>query len=354
MRRSNLYRLLALMLACLLLFSACGSKNVKPDDDDKNENEEYEIREEIGAGNVLVTEIEREPEVVEPVVTVYDTVLHLDEALPLPEISNVTASQVFVYDVNSERLVYVKGVGESLYPASITKLLTILMAFDYLDAEETISIGDEVTTAMLNTWLADDYAVCWMVNGQTVTAELAAEGMILASGSDAAYVLAAAAARKAKNNPDMSGADAVAKAVSLMQEYADAMGMSGTTIMNVDGHSDNKHVSTIEDMALLAAAAYKSPVVRKYCGVASDEVSFSNTKIKWTNTNKLLQTIYSYYCPYVSGMKTGSVDGSYNVISVASAGSQTYIIGVFGDGSDEQRYTSSRAIIRYLLGDWDS
>jgi D-alanyl-D-alanine carboxypeptidase (penicillin-binding protein 5/6) len=107
-----------------------------------------------------------------------------------------------VYDGAKDRFLYRKGGDRVIYPASTTKLLTILASLKVLNPGEIVHPGDELSL------LDEDSSVAGVDEGHALTVEMLVEAMLLPSGNDAAYVLAAAAGECISEGL-VSGADAV-------------------------------------------------------------------------------------------------------------------------------------------------
>ncbi len=86
-------------------------------------------------------------------------------------------------------------------------------------------------------------------------------------------------------------------------------------------------------------AAAENETIRKYCGLASDDVVYaSGHTIHWTNTNLMLDPESDWYNPYVTGMKTGSLSGHYCLIATLEKDGKTYVAGVFTGQDNADRY----------------
>lgn len=262
-----------------------------------------------------------------------------------PEEIQLACGQAFIYDMDKGGIVAMKGAGEKLYPASITKLLTILTALQYVDTDQLITPGDEQSL------VAADSSIAYVNSTHVLTAEQLIEGMLLPSGNDAACALAAAVGRNITGDQSMSGVDAVNVCVEAMNDYAADLGMTGSHFVTVDGYLDENHYSTIEDMARLSVAAAQNEVIRKYCGLASDDVTYySGHTIHWTNSNLMLDPESQYYSPYVTGMKTGSLTGHFSLVCTLEKDGKTYVAGVFTGQSNEDRYGDMTTIVNWLFG----
>lgn len=257
----------------------------------------------------------------------------------------ISSEQAFVYDIASESFSYLKGEKNVIYPASTTKLLTIVYALTLLSPDELVTPGDEIELVKEGSSLA------YVNSKHTLTVEMLIEGMLLPSGNDAAYALAAAAGRKLSSDTGISGKEAVALFIDGLNAYARQMGLCGSNFESPDGYWEKSHYSTVEDIALVAAAAYKNEIIRKYCGMHSDDVVYASGQTNhWTNTNLMLDKNSKYYDSRVTGLKTGSLGrGNYSLIcSVEFRNGSSYIVGIFSSATSNSRYDDMLTIINAL------
>ena len=262
-----------------------------------------------------------------------------------PESISLQCGQAFVYNCNTGEMVAVKGQGETLYPASTTKILTILAAMEHVPLDQQITAGDELSL------LAADASVAYVYGGVTLTAEQMIEGMLLPSGNDAALALAAVAGRAYAGDDTMPGLDAVEVFADAMNEYAASIGMTNSHFTNPDGYMDENHYTTVEDMARLSVAAAENETIMKYCGLAYDKVTYvSGEEQEWYNTNVMLNQGSEWYNPYVTGMKTGSFTGSYCLLATLEHEDQKYAVGVFTGADNTARYGDVNTISDWLFG----
>ena len=255
----------------------------------------------------------------------------------------VGAKQVFVYDCSSGEIVYLKGERQRLYPASTTKLLSILCALEYLSPSEVITPGDELTL------VGEGSSVAYINDSHRLTVEMLIEGMLLPSGNDAAMVLAAAAGNRMSDG-EASGKEAVEVFVRGMNEYAKSLGAIGTHFTSPDGLAGEDHYTTLEDMLLIAIAASENPIICRYAAMLEDDVTYASGHTNtWTNTNVLLDPDSPYYRPSVTGLKTGSLERNFCVISTVEQEGERYVIGVFGARDKNARFADTVAIIDLLF-----
>ena len=256
---------------------------------------------------------------------------------------SVSAPHVFVYDCNRGEIVYRKGHDRILYPASTTKLLTILCALEHLSPSDVITPGEELSL------VGEGSSIAYINKNHKLTVEMLIEGMLLPSGNDAAYVLAAAAGNRMSDG-EATGAEAVEVFMAGMAEYGRTLGLNGTHFTTPDGLAGTDHYSTLEDMLLISRAAADNEIICRYAGLYQDDVTYaSGHKNTWTNTNVMLDPKSSYYRPSVTGLKTGSLDANYCLITTAEQGGERYIIGVFGAATKTARFADTATIIDTLF-----
>lgn len=279
-----------------------------------------------------------------------DANLHEKDDLGYIPVSNevldvsVSAPHVFVYDCNRGEIVYRKGHDRILYPASTTKLLTILCALEHLSPTDVITPGEELSL------VGEGSSIAYINKNHKLTVEMLIEGMLLPSGNDAAYVLAAAAGNRMSDG-EATGVEAVDVFMQGMAAYGRTLGLNGTHFTVPDGYAGTDHYSTLEDMLLIARAAAENEIIGRYAGVYRDDVTYaSGHKNTWTNTNVMLNPDSPYYRPSVTGLKTGSLDGNFCVITTVTSGDEQYIIGVFGAATKTARFADTVTIIDNLLG----
>ncbi len=251
------------------------------------------------------------------------------------------AAQAFLYDVDAEKYIIKKGADKILYPASTTKLLTALLALELLPCDLLVTPGNEL--ALKN----EQSAIAFVKEHHTLTAEMLVEAMLLPSGGDAAYALAAAGGY-AIGGENITAREAVSLFIEKMNEYAEDIGMCGSNFTSPDGFYDPQNYSTVEDMTLLALAATKNDVIMKYASLPSATVTYASGHTNtWRNTNRMLHEGDEYYSPYVTGLKTGTLEGNSCLICSFTINGRDYIAGVFTEKEEELRYIDMSAIIDF-------
>lgn len=248
-----------------------------------------------------------------------------------------------VYDAKCDRILYIKGGEHVIYPASVTKLLTVLAALKVLSPGEVIHPGEELSM------LDEDSSVAGIEEGHALTVEMLIEAMMLPSGNDAAYVLAAAAGKRLGEG-DVSGRDAVSLFIAFMNEYGRSIGMTGTHFIVPDGLALEEHYTTLEDVVLLGKAAMACPIIRRYASTVRDSVTYeSGHTNEWTNTNPLLRPESPWYRAAVTGLKTGYLRHNSCILLSVEADESYYLVGLFGAEDSDMRCADAVKIIDTLM-----
>lgn len=257
---------------------------------------------------------------------------------------SISSPQGFVYDIQNDTMVFSKGEEKVVYPGSTSKLLTALYALSVLPADAVITAGDELDMVKPGS------SIAYIKKGHMLSTEMLVEGLLLPSGNDAAYVLAAAVGREIEGNGQATAEEAVEAFVRGMGEYAAELGLCGTVLTVPDGYAGSEHYTTTEDMAILAKAALGNPIIAKYAATYEDRVVYASGQTNtWVSTNKLLDKQSKYYSPYATGLKTGSISGEYSLVFSFKLGDgREYIAGVFGADEKDTRFEDANTIIAYL------
>ena len=172
-----------------------------------------------------------------------------DESQYLP--SDTTSEAAGLFDITDGQVMYSKNAFERLYPASITKVMTALIAIKYGDLTDTVTVTEDAVITEAGATLAGIHP------GDQLTMEQLLYGLMLPSGNDAGAAIAV----------HMAGSiDAFAE---LMNREAQKLGATGTHFMNPHGLTNADHYTTAYDLYLIFNEALKQPEFRKVTGTTS-------------------------------------------------------------------------------------
>ena len=257
---------------------------------------------------------------------------------------DIGSPQGFVYDVSNDTIIFTKGEDKVVYPGSTTKLLTALYALELLPEDTVVTPGDELSL------VKEGSSIAYVRSNHQLTVAMLVEGMLIPSGNDAAYVLAAAAGRVITRDENHYGPYAADVFMAGLNEYARQIGLCGTYFTVPDGYAGHEHFTTTEDMAIIARLAYENDLIRECTSKPVSSVVYASGHTnEWINTNKLLDPDSKYYSRYATGLKTGSIDDEYSLVfSFEFDDGREYIAGVFGADNKNTRFEDALEIIGVL------
>lgn len=205
---------------------------------------------------------------------------------------SIDASAALLIDLTTGRTVYEQDADARVYPASLTKIMTCLLALENGNLSDVITVGESALSG-----LDEDSSVVGLQIGERITLENLLYCMMVSSGNDAANVVA----------EYISGS--VADFVRMMNERAYALGCQDTHFNNPHGLHDESHYTTARDLSIITQAALKSENFRQIVDTAEYIIPESELgaehKLKTTNMLIYQSTGNTLYDSRVTGVKTG-------------------------------------------------
>ncbi len=247
-------------------------------------------------------------------------------AVPLvPKPPQVEARAYLLQDYHSGRILAAKNADKRMEPASLTKMMTAYVVEQELRLGN-IRLDDQVRVSE-KAWRMPGSRMFIEV-GSRVTVEELLKGVIIQSGNDASVALA----------EHVAGSEEAF--VSLMNSYAQALGMTGTHFVNATGLPHKDHYTTARDLAILAAATIRE-FPEHYALNSQKEYTYNG--IRQFNRNKLL-----WQDPSVDGIKTGHTESAgYCLVASAKRGDMRLISVVLGAKSENKRASESLKLLTY-------
>jgi D-alanyl-D-alanine carboxypeptidase (penicillin-binding protein 5/6) len=245
--------------------------------------------------------------------------------MPTPAAPQLGASSYILMDFNSGEVLVEHDADSPVEMASLTKLMTSYVVFKELDSGD-ISIEDVVTISE-NAWRAVGSRM-FLEPKMQVTVEELLRGLIIQSGNDASVALA----------EHLAGTES--SFATVMNYYAEQLGMTGTNYENSTGLPDDNHYSTARDTALLSTAIIRD-FPDYYRWYSEKEYNFNN--IRQHNRNNLL-----WRDPAVDGLKTGHTEAAgYCLAASAKREGMRLISVVMGSFSEQSRASESQSLLNY-------
>lgn len=292
-----------------------------------------------------------------------DESFYYDESYVIPDESeglefenkydfSLSAEYCVVYDLKSGEVLFSKNASGRAYPASITKLMTSIVALKYCDPDDVFTAGDELSFVVKGSSLAFIY------KGHKLKLKMLIDAMMLPSGNDAAYVVAANAGRIIAGDKSLSAAEAVSVFVDKMNEEAKRLGCKGTHFANPDGWHDERHFTTAYDLALISEEALKYEVINKSVKKEQvDAVYESGQMMTWINSNYLIryhslstEDRKKWYSEYATGLKTGTTSQAGSCMVASAKKGDREIVAVLLKCKDGMgRYEDALEIINTIF-----
>jgi D-alanyl-D-alanine carboxypeptidase (penicillin-binding protein 5/6) len=246
-------------------------------------------------------------------------------ARPVPSPPELGANSYMLVDFHSGRVLVEHNADLRVEPASITKLMTAYVVFSEL-AEGNISL-DALVPVSEYAWKTGGSRM-FIEPGMEVTVEQLIRGMVIQSGNDASVALA----------EFVAGSEQAF--ASLMNHFAEQLGMRDTHFMNSTGLPDPEHYTTARDIVTLSAATIRD-FPDYYSWYAEKEYTFNN--IRQHNRNTLL-----WRDPAIDGLKTGHTEAAgYCLATSAMQDGMRLVSAVMGSASESSRASESQTLLNY-------
>ncbi|MBQ9314539.1 MAG: D-alanyl-D-alanine carboxypeptidase [Clostridia bacterium] len=248
----------------------------------------------------------------------------------------LSSPNAILIDVDSGKILYEKDAYSTVYPASTTKILTSIIALENCNL-------DEEATASYDAIMSVPYdgSTALIQVGEKWTIKQLVEAMMVCSANEAANIVA-----------EYIGGS-VESFASIMNTRAKEIGAKSSNFVNANGLHDDKHVTTVYDMAMIARHGMLTlPELKNATSLKN--FSLPNTGFynkgdrNFTNTNKLIIPTSSYYYQYATGMKTGYTSKALNcIVASAEKGGVELIAVVFGSIGAENRTNDVKTLFEY-------
>lgn len=256
-----------------------------------------------------------------------------DEFEPPPsdlESPKVAAEAAVLIDADTGAVLFEKNPREELYPASITKVLTAILAIENLKLDERVRVSQKASEV--------DGSRVYLTEGETASVRDLLYALILNSGNDAAIALA----------ERVSGG--IDEFSSLMNRRARQLGATGSNFKNPHGLHEPDHFTTAMDMALICRYAMENPVFREIAATKT----FPWNGLEWQsvliNHNRLL-----WHYPFATGIKTGYTSASLHTLAASAEKEGHRLITVLLKGeSAEQLRAEAIALFEYGFKEYET
>lgn len=240
--------------------------------------------------------------------------------------SEISAPSAVLMEATTKKVLYEKNSHEVRACASITKVMTLLLVFEAIEAGK-FGFDDNVTASAHAASMGG--SDIWLVEGETMSVHDMIKATAVASANDAAVALAEL----------VSGTED--EFVSEMNKKAKSLGMNETVFKNCNGLDEDGHVTSAYDVAVMSAELIKHEKIFEYTSIWLDYLRDGQTQI--VNTNKLLKTYKG-----ITGLKTGTTSEAGSCMSAtATRGDLSLVSVVLGCKSGTDRFKDSATLLDY-------
>lgn len=241
---------------------------------------------------------------------------------------DVKAKSSVLMCIDTGEIIYENNAYEHLSPASVTKLMSMLLVLEAIDSGK-ISLEDEVTATEEATKMGGSQI--WLEVGEVMTVNDLLKAVVVASANDACVALG------------VHIAGSLTGFVKMMNDRALELGLQNSNFENCTGLDDTtkNHYSCAYDLGVIACEVMKHPIVTEYSTIWLD--SLRNGKTELNNTNKLINKYDG-----ITGLKTGTTSNAgFCLCATASRDGLNLVAVVLGSETSEDRFNSAANLLDF-------
>ena len=247
----------------------------------------------------------------------------------------VRAKSAVLMDASTGQVLYSFNENEKLYPASVTKIMPLLLFMEALDSGK-ITLEDKVTASAVAAGKGGSQI--WLKEGETMTVDELLRATAIASANDACTAL----------GEHIAGSEV--GFVKMMNDRARELGMVNTNFVNCSGLDDDttEHLTTAYDIALMSKELLSHERIKTYTTVWMDSLRGGETQL--VNTNKLVR-FYSG----TTGLKTGTTSKAGHCLSASAERDGLHLIAVvMGAENSNDRFEGAKAMLNWGFANFET
>ena len=271
----------------------------------------------------------------------YDIVPDTNNIRGWPQGPHVYGNSAVVVDMDSGAVLYGKKADERHYPASITKLMTALVALENSEPDDEVLFSQDSVS-----FLEYGDASIGMTPGEILSMNDAMYGMLLASANEVSYAIAESVGK-------LMGGD-YNTFLQAMNDRAEELGCTDSHWMNANGLHNDQHYTTAHDMARIASAVYQFEGFRTVTQTLNYTIGPTNLvgeSRTFQQNHKMLWPGNPNYYEYCTGGKTGYTDQSRTtLVTMADNGNMRLVAVLLQDDGDV--YADTRALFDYVYSNF--
>lgn len=256
-----------------------------------------------------------------------------DDATKLPV--EIKAKSAVLMDVATGEILLQYNADVKLFPASVTKIMTILLVAEAV-ASKRITLADKVPCSQ--NAASKGGSQIWLEEGESMTVDELLRATVIGSANDAATLL----------GEYISGSEEAF--IALMNARAKELGMNNTCFVNATGLDDttDEHLTTARDIAIMSRELLKHEFIIDYTTVWMD--SLRNGETELVNTNKLVR-----FYDGTTGLKTGTTAKAGCCVSASARRENLHLVAVvMGSENSNDRFNTAKAMLNWGFTNYTS
>ncbi len=238
----------------------------------------------------------------------------------------INAASAVLMEVNTGEILYEMNPDEALPPASITKIMSLLLIMEAIE-NGSLSLHESITVSEHAASMGGSQI--WLEENEKMTVDDLLKAAVIASANDATVALA----------EKVCGSEE--SFVAAMNEKAKNLGLNSTHFMNATGLDADGHISSAHDVAVMSAELIKHPLIKNYSTVWMESLRGGETEL--VNTNRLIR-----FYDGATGLKTGTTSTAGYCLSATAERNGLSLVAVImkGDSSND-RFNGARKLLDY-------
>ena len=245
---------------------------------------------------------------------------------------DIRSKSVILLEQSTGEVLYSYNPDEQYPPASITKIMTLLLVMEAIDTGK-ITVDDMVTCSQHAADMGGSQI--WLEPNEQMSVHDLLKATAVSSANDAATCLA----------EYVAGSEEAF--VAMMNQRAQELGMKNTVFKNTNGLDAEGHLSTARDIAIMSMELLKHPKILEYTTIWMDSLRGGETQL--VNTNKMIR-----YYDGATGLKTGTTDGAGSCLSAsATRNGMTLIAVTLGSATSDERFYTAKKLLDYGFANYE-
>lgn len=238
----------------------------------------------------------------------------------------IEAKSAILMEPVTNTVLYEKNASELCAPASITKIMSLLLIMEAID-EKRLTTEEVVTASETASKMGGSQI--WLKEGESMTVDDLLKATVIGSANDATVALA----------EKISGSEETF--VNQMNEKAKELGMENTVFKNCTGLDEEGHMTSCYDVAIMSCELLKYPLIKKYSTVWMDTLRDGESEL--VNTNKLVR-----FYEGTTGLKTGTTSKAGCCLSASARRENTEFVAVImGADNSNERFSGAKKLLDF-------